>query len=1140
MHFKKLYIKNLASIEEAEIDFENGPLSEDALFLICGETGSGKTTLLDAICLALFNNTPRMEQSKQECYYDHPTNSETAQNQISKTDDPRQLLRRNTGEAIVQLEFTGSNDLKYTAIWNVYRSHRKSTGTLQDIRWTLIDETNNCTYTKKGEIKEEISQAVGLTFEQFCRTTMLAQGDFTRFLKSDSKDKSDILEKLTGTAIYSRIGIQIFQINKQKRNALEQQQLKLNNIRLFTPEELEQYNTELQEYIQQIGRMRQKQKELQALEQWQKRAIELARQAEIKHNELTKKQTELQSEQFLAKEKLLEQWHSSADARTQLNQLTVLRQREKELQKQLLEKSNTYANLCFDLKQLKLYITKIEQNVQQVRNIQTALAPLSSMLENEQAISATLRQLIQQRVRLDSLKERELQLRQQLTIQEEKSKASGKEAQKLAEQLEQLQKNITEQQQQLNQKKATEVLQQKSLLEQERHLLQPALTDITLLIERRNNKQQARTSCSNWQNQLQKTAEAEKAATLEQTEKKKAADDFEQLFNKQKAAIEDWAREARFRLHPGDSCPVCGQTVHNIPTDEQFRSILTPMQEMLDLLKKECDEQEAKVRSLNAQRKAYEEQYRQAVEILHTCEANYSEAYTKASQSCAACGIPTFQQDTPAQLDNRLKNVQTQLEHLNIKEQEINRLNQHIQQLQQKKDQLQTLFNTKNKETNQLEQLHAALKKQIEELIRQASSEQQALSEQENLLAPQILWEDWKNIWKNDPSQLLTRLEQTGKTYRLSREQQQQLEQQLNQAQSELREAERSCQSVTLDFPEWTQIPATRTLFQPEGLLSRWNELQSQAYNLAQSRNNLRKETDAQTQALQDFYHTHPDISPERLSYLTRMTTDDTTNLQHHLQKARNEEVALQSALKLILEEQEQHIGNSPPFALTDDQSLEEQLRSTEQAISETDQKIGRLTTTLEENRQRQKQCEQEQNEYKRLESDYHKWNSLCHLFGDNNGVKFRNIAQSYVLRELLYHANQYLRQFTDRYEMICPSVSLTILIRDFYQGGAQRPTSTLSGGESFLVSLSLALGLSALTHDNQSVDTLFIDEGFGTLSSDYLNVVMDTLEKLHQLNGKRVGIISHVEGLRERIRTQIQVRRKDNSCSEIKTVCLN
>ena len=112
---------------------------------------------------------------------------------------------------------------------------------------------------------------------------------------------------------------------------------------------------------------------------------------------------------------------------------------------------------------------------------------------------------------------------------------------------------------------------------------------------------------------------------------------------------------------------------------------------------------------------------------------------------------------------------------------------------------------------------------------------------------------------------------------------------------------------------------------------------------------------------------------------------------------------------------------------------------------------------------------------------------------------------------------------------------SLTILLRDFYQGGTPRPACTLSGGESFLVSLSLALGLSALSRHSLSVDTLFIDEGFGTLSSDYLNTVMDTLEKLHQMGGKKVGIISHVEGLRERIKTQIQVKRIDNSRSEIK-----
>ena len=158
-------------------------------------------------------------------------------------------------------------------------------------------------------------------------------------------------------------------------------------------------------------------------------------------------------------------------------------------------------------------------------------------------------------------------------------------------------------------------------------------------------------------------------------------------------------------------------------------------------------------------------------------------------------------------------------------------------------------------------------------------------------------------------------------------------------------------------------------------------------------------------------------------------------------------------------------------------------------------------------------------------------------LFGSADGKTFRAIAQSFILKELLQNANFYLKHFTDRYQLEGQGITLTILLRDFYEGGITRPVSTLSGGESFLISLALALGLSSLNREQLSIDTLFIDEGFGTLSSDYLQTVMDTLEKLHQLGGKRVGIISHVEGLRERIRTQIQVRRIDNSRSEVVVV---
>jgi exonuclease SbcC len=119
-----------------------------------------------------------------------------------------------------------------------------------------------------------------------------------------------------------------------------------------------------------------------------------------------------------------------------------------------------------------------------------------------------------------------------------------------------------------------------------------------------------------------------------------------------------------------------------------------------------------------------------------------------------------------------------------------------------------------------------------------------------------------------------------------------------------------------------------------------------------------------------------------------------------------------------------------------------------------------------------------------------------------------------------------------------CNPGSLTILIRDKEAGGITRPTTTISGGEGFLISLSLALGLSSLSKKALAMDTLFIDEGFGTLDRTYLSTVIDTLERLHQLGGKKIGIISHVERLKERITTQIQVIKENNTASRVEVVC--
>ena len=170
-----------------------------------------------------------------------------------------------------------------------------------------------------------------------------------------------------------------------------------------------------------------------------------------------------------------------------------------------------------------------------------------------------------------------------------------------------------------------------------------------------------------------------------------------------------------------------------------------------------------------------------------------------------------------------------------------------------------------------------------------------------------------------------------------------------------------------------------------------------------------------------------------------------------------------------------------------------------------------------------------------RAEKD--KWDTLCKYLGDREGKQFRKVAQSFILSHLLNIANGYLCRFSDRYTLTCQPGSLVILVEDTHNPGVSQSANILSGGESFMVSLSLALALSRLNAADNGVDTLFIDEGFGTLSDECLINVMDTLEALHQMGGRRVGIISHVDELSHRIPVQVRVERVDATRSEVEVV---
>ena len=204
---------------------------------LTGPTGSGKTTILDAVCLALYRTVPRLA---------HLSGSSLVNSDALTLSDPRNVMRLQTGEAYVKLQFEGNDGRDYEAEWAVQRGLRKKANAkLNNYVWSLSalegEEKKLIIAGDKREaytdVEQKIKEVVELDFEQFCRTTMLAQGQFTKFLQSTEKEKSAILEKITGTGIYSKIGATIYRIKADKEQAYNQQKGAKDAIKVLSEEE---------------------------------------------------------------------------------------------------------------------------------------------------------------------------------------------------------------------------------------------------------------------------------------------------------------------------------------------------------------------------------------------------------------------------------------------------------------------------------------------------------------------------------------------------------------------------------------------------------------------------------------------------------------------------------------------------------------------------------------------------------------------------------------------------------------------------------------------------------------------------------------------------------------------------------------
>ena len=322
---------------------------------------------------------------------------------------------------------------------------------------------------------------------------------------------------------------------------------------------------------------------------------------------------------------------------------------------------------------------------------------------------------------------------------------------------------------------------------------------------------------------------------------------------------------------------------------------------------------------------------------------------------------------------------------------------------------------------------------------------------------------------------------------------------------------------------------ASQTAFHEQ--LSRLQILQQQIASLTTSTTQLKTAQQTLQADIQQRFATlgFVDDADYRTAVLVDTERERLQQLANQLHDSQQRNHNLLSEAKRI----QQQLLNHPQTALSLEQLLDA-LGQLQQQFSEQQKQLGAVEQQLAANEALKQNQQQLLDAINQQRNHTEEWKALHQLIGSSDGKKFRNFAQGLTFNIMVAHANEQLKKMSDRYLLIADSEQpLMLNVMDNYQGGQIRTSKNLSGGESFIISLSLALGLSNMASHRMQVDSLFLDEGFGTLDEEALDVALDTLTNLQQ-SGKLIGVISHIQALKDRISSQIQVVPQTGGISKI------
>ena len=1075
MKLQKLTIHNIASIEDAIIDFEAQPLAGSEVFLITGKTGAGKSTILDAICLALFADTPRLENTQMQ------GKTKDVDSKLG-LDDTRQLMRRNTGEAYVSLTFTGSNGVHYEAQWKVWRSRNKPTGNLQDKSWSLKNIDTGNTIDKDVQIRAEMKAAIGLDFNQFCRTTLLAQGEFTKFLNSKDDEKAAILEKITGVDIYAKVGKKVFEVTGQKEQLWKDAKQQVEGIHTLSDDEVAAKKEEMAGIDAQYKALKETVDADKAKLQWIKSDAELTKAIVTATEEHKQAQAVVESDDFKTKELLVKQWNTTIDARNWLTAKKGAENSKVQQQKALSALELDYADV------LNGYAFAEQEKQQKEADIKAITALIESekdkhkVYENAQTIAAYMSTIADGRKKI-SVSQTDI-AKENKALTEELKPAFDKAQETLKEAQESFRKQEAEIRAQEEALAALNLGGLRMQRDKNKELIQNIGTAFDRIESHdKEKKRRQETSASLEGNRVEIERKQKDVELMEPQihDAKVKMDACKEMLDKQSDTINKFAKTLRQKLHIGDICPVCRQEITSeLPHEDELAKLVGGLSDAFN-------EAETAYKKLVDERNRLEAEIKTAAKNYQTSKEAFDKdksvetAEQKVVAACKSCGIVEYDDATPTALNELKVKTDAALKELETKIAEGEGRDSAIKEQRKALDKFRVeILDLRVKDAQTAEKTINDCKGRIsthEELVR--TKKEDVSKAEEN--AASLIVGQWTIDWRDKPQDFAELLKEQAETYQKNVKRSQTLANSLSEIANSCKMVKDVIDEIGQLMPAWKEL-SSQELAQQTDLLKKANDVKSKTSTALAQLQQAGETAKVNSQQLDSFLDDHKDISIERLNVLNDYTATQISEVNTQLDTESKKRLEKETLMKDAIRKQNNHLKEKPELQDGDTiETLDARIKEQEPKLIEIAEKKGAISQELKADEENKK-------------------------------------SRGKLIEEVEKRSAEYS-------------------LEDAYQGYVSRAASTISGGESFLVSLSLALALSDIGQQ-LAVDTLFIDEGFGTLSGEPLQNAINTLRSLHTKSGRHVGIISHVEELQERIPIQIQVIQEgNNSSSKVKII---